>query len=688
MKRISPVLFLTLVATMVLNDQTSFAQSQSLDMAPGPVAEVLPEFDTPSNGGFDYLDSAPAPNRLPAPEHQTQPTESSSVQLPETNALPPATSQASSLIASPARNSLPLFDTPAQPRSTVSPINSAPPTMPSAAMAIPPTPGSFYPGSTPVNSGEFGVGQKAAHSGLPAAASTASAPTLAAQPCDSQSTSIVSEGDCSCDPCAEGEFVSTGDCDTCKSSEEACYVDGDECENYDDCDLAECSESEEELYDNTGADRIDGTSSRRSNRSRGHKGIFGRHRAKHLAKKERRAQRKQDDERQSEEDQYVVYQDEEAYYQDEACDIGDNYVAAPAVVPVNREQANGSGVNTMIGVSGLYFNRNYGDDQQVSASQFPNERGLFANDADHGDFYGYDLNLTRRKANGNGFEARYFSLEPSRATATLGGAPLTTLNAASVNDPAIYLSGVGVPNFGTGGVVADVTAAELFNYADVHQVTRESSIKNVEFNLLRLGRTGQRKKGAGRTASHEYLLGFRYFQFDESFGYNAQAFRQNTVASHLLQAEYLNEVTNRLFGAQIGGRTEIGFLRKFSLIIGTKAGIFNNRFTNNQSVMIQPRGADAYAAQVLNGVYSGQAFDTEGDNSDITMLGELDLGLTYRMFSNSRLRVGYRALFVSDVAFAVPQTELYFSDLNAVQSPTANDDLVLHGGYFGAEFAF
>ena len=70
------------------------------------------------------------------------------------------------------------------------------------------------------------------------------------------------------------------------------------------------------------------------------------------------------------------------------------------------------------------------------------------------------------------------------------------------------------------------------------------------------------------------------------------------------------------------------------------------------------------------------------------MIGELDLGVTYQMFRNSRLRVGYRALFVSDVAFAVPQTEPLFTNLDAVQSPTDNDNLFLQGGYFGVEFAF
>ena len=165
-------------------------------------------------------------------------------------------------------------------------------------------------------------------------------------------------------------------------------------------------------------------------------------------------------------------------------------------------------------------------------------------------------------------------------------------------------------------------------------------------------------------------------------------FRPGTIASNLSRADYLNEVTNSLYGLQIGGRTEVGLLRRFNVIATAKAGIFNNDFTNNQTVNFSPRGAATQTAQVLDGQFSGVPFDTEGEDSEFAMIGEFDVGLTYQMFRNSRLRVGYRAIFVTDVALSVPQTETLFSDINAVQSPTANDDLFLQGGYFGAEFAF
>ena len=83
MKRISPVLFLTLASATILNGQLSFAQSQSSNVAPGPIAELLPKVDAPAKEAFDLLGPAPGPNRLPAPSSQPRQAGSNSFQVPE-----------------------------------------------------------------------------------------------------------------------------------------------------------------------------------------------------------------------------------------------------------------------------------------------------------------------------------------------------------------------------------------------------------------------------------------------------------------------------------------------------------------------------------------------------------------------------------------------------------------------------
>ncbi len=678
MKRISPVLFLTLASAMAVSGQTSIAQSGDRSLAPGPIAELLPDSNAPEGTGFDYPGVNLEHNGLPEKQPQVD-----SFQLPESNPLPPAgsataprtaprvaprtaptTTGRSSFSPDPrSAHPLPLFDTPAQTPPSDTLIGQPAPVMPATDWTAPRTPRSFQHGSR-LTGGMTGSTQQPVWNAMPV-----------------EEESIISAEPCGCD----SEMVIESDCDTC-SPGDVIYLEGvqDDCDVCDSDDIVDsCDDVDEEAFYDTGAQRIDESSRRKShqsNRRRGHKGIFGRHRSRHQTrKKERKGQEDEPFEEELCDDTCEAVDD----YADEGYGPEDQYLDQRPrdqniVAPQVADGADRGGVNTLIGVSGLYFSRNYEADSQYSASRFIGERGLFSNDADHGNFGGFDVNLARRKGNGNGFEVRYFQLDPSRASRALDGGPLA-LGTATPGGPAIFLSGVGVPG---------TTAAEIYNFADVHQITRETSIDNAELNLLRLGRIGQRQHGVGRTVSHEYLVGFRYLKFDESFNYSAQAFRPGNVASVLSRADYLNEVSNSLYGAQIGGRTEIGFLRRFSLIIGTKAGIFSNHYENNQNITFHPRGNPPVTAQVVDGPYQGQAFDTHGENSDLTMLGELDLGVTCQLYRNSRLRVGYRALFVSDVALAVPQTEVFFSDLNAVSSPTANDDLMLHGGYFGLEVAY
>jgi hypothetical protein len=52
------------------------------------------------------------------------------------------------------------------------------------------------------------------------------------------------------------------------------------------------------------------------------------------------------------------------------------------------------------------------------------------------------------------------------------------------------------------------------------------------------------------------------------------------------------------------------------------------------------------------------------------------------------LRVGYRALGITDIAFASNQIGDDFTDATALNSPVTDGDLVLQGAYFGLEFAY
>jgi hypothetical protein len=76
------------------------------------------------------------------------------------------------------------------------------------------------------------------------------------------------------------------------------------------------------------------------------------------------------------------------------------------------------------------------------------------------------------------------------------------------------------------------------------------------------------------------------------------------------------------------------------------------------------------------------------DKNDFSMLGEFDMGTSYRMSCNSRIRMGYRVIGISGIALAPNQIPNDFTldpEINAINS---NGDLILGGGYAGLEFCF
>lgn len=333
-------------------------------------------------------------------------------------------------------------------------------------------------------------------------------------------------------------------------------------------------------------------------------------------------------------------------------------------------------VNTIFGVKGLYLNRNYESNRGFSGPGTPGGPGLFTGQTEHDDFGGLEATLTRRGAAGRGYELRYFGLTPAATTATITGNPTTNFDGATTG-PNTFLSGVQRP----GGL----TAAQAFNLATVHQLTRESTIHNAEFNFLRMGQPVNADGGNVR----ETLLGFRYFRFDESLNYRGSGIAPNALpGGDISRVDWLNETTNELFGIQIGQRSEFGLFGRFRGIVGAKAGIFNNQHSNSQRVSFRGAGGAEELAQVVSGPDAGRGFSVTGDDDQVAMMGELDLGVAYQLTRNSRIRVGYQAVYVTDVALAGDQIEQNFFDIASVGQPQTEGDLFLHGGYFGMEFAF
>ena len=270
------------------------------------------------------------------------------------------------------------------------------------------------------------------------------------------------------------------------------------------------------------------------------------------------------------------------------------------------------------------------------------------------------------RANGNGWEARYFGLYPDNASATLTGA---------------QVSAVGLRGFDRLGFRQGTPVSDFFAAGTSQTVSRDTDIYNVEFNLLRNG--GRFCTRRGRRGNFELLAGFRYFEFDEDFRYS--------TADGTTPIDYRLNADNTLLGGQLGCRGEVCLSNRLRGAGTIKTGIFNNNVTTNQRITNPDQSVFATVDPLLpNGTASGNVrnFDYSDEKNDVAFLSEIDLGLIYQMSAKSRFRVGYRAIGVAGVALATDQIPYEFNNPVSAGRANTNGDLLFHGGYFGTEYCF
>ena len=330
---------------------------------------------------------------------------------------------------------------------------------------------------------------------------------------------------------------------------------------------------------------------------------------------------------------------------------------AIAVAPTGPQR------NRVFGARGLFFSRNNENNRELSFNNAGDK--LNSNDASHGSFGGFETFLTSRGANGTGWEARYFGLYPSDATAEIAGAPSSTLR--GLQDLQL-----GNPQ-GAGTDVFDAVYS-----ADQHVLTRRTDIDSIGFNFLR--NAGSTNGRHGRSRTHEMLLGFRWFQFDEDLRYESfinQAGLPQSIA-------YSLETQNTLLGFQFGSRSEACVSNRVRLVAGTKVGLFNNRSRVRQTIYDN----NSNIANIGIGADAGTAFDFRDEDDSLAVLGEFDLGLVYQISCRSRFNFGYRAIGVSGVALAGDQVPNNFSSIPEVREIDNSGSLILQGGYAGLEMSY
>ena len=171
--------------------------------------------------------------------------------------------------------------------------------------------------------------------------------------------------------------------------------------------------------------------------------------------------------------------------------------------------------------------------------------------------------------------------------------------------------------------------------------------------------------------------GFRWFQFQDEFEFAADI---NAVPGFQANDLYYNlDTENNLFGYQFGGRLNYCLSNRLLFGIGGKAGIYGNSARFRQRV-----GTQNGLAYILG--LPTQLIHTEKKDSTLASLGEIDLGLGYRLNNAFTVTGGYRLIGVSGVVSTTGSIATEFASVESSATLAANDSFLLHGAYVGLNY--
>lgn len=307
---------------------------------------------------------------------------------------------------------------------------------------------------------------------------------------------------------------------------------------------------------------------------------------------------------------------------------------------------------------------------------------------------GFDTQIGRYLGSGqHGLAVRYFGWNPGEVTA-IRDIPVAPIASRPEYREYLYDDGSGTPT------AVDTFEAHLAPAQNV-RVRRDLNFNSLEINLFSFGLMGaQRVAFAGCDNSHlarkhggRYGFGgatgplarsrsprvrvttshgFRWFQAEDEL---ELAFNINGAPDYQPDDLFDNfDVENNLYGYQFGSFLTYCLGSRLNLNFGGKVGIYGNDVEVRQR--IGSRFETAYVAGDVNNRVDRTASDVV-----LASLGEVDLGLGYRVNNAWTIQGGYRLLGVTGVANAVDSTPRGSDNTRLIVD--ADNSYLIHGAYVG-----
>ncbi len=187
--------------------------------------------------------------------------------------------------------------------------------------------------------------------------------------------------------------------------------------------------------------------------------------------------------------------------------------------------------------------------------------------------------------------------------------------------------------------------------------------------------------GCGSRLNMTWLAGVRYFRFDDSLNY-ASSIDDTVFGNGDDDIYYDSDISNNLYGFQIGGTLNYCTGRRASLYATTKMGAYGNHSKFNSDIGTHNGSLAFFDA----GTTEDYVISTS--KTDVAFLGELGTGVNYRLTPKWSANVGYRAIAVSGVATAVDQLPINMATKSSVMNFDNNGSLMLHGVNLGAQYNY
>lgn len=202
-------------------------------------------------------------------------------------------------------------------------------------------------------------------------------------------------------------------------------------------------------------------------------------------------------------------------------------------------------------------------------------------------------------------------------------------------------------------------------------------VQNIEMNLLRLPVLN----GGGGSSRYELttILGARIMRVDDDFWFRTDYEIDPAGTPTLGSLAYDVQTDNTLYGFQVGGNGtyRFGNSGRLSMHCNSTVGLYGNHIEVSQRMD---------NARFANGAIG--AFLVESEKEDVSVIGEMRLGLSYQGHRNWRIYGGWRVIGMTGLALATDQIPTAFITPNQVGTIASNGSMILHGLQSGIEFTY